>query len=98
MVQEFVEGVEENADDVMWSVSLPNKTNFFSDISEELGGELYQSFKDASKSRAIPAGMQRATTKEQRDQAWRTKVQTEGGFARDEFFKEKKAFGRRWQG
>jgi hypothetical protein len=76
---------------------MADNRNMFSRIAEELGTELYEAFKDASKSKTVPYGMQVATSQAQRDQAWRNRVVSEKEFALSEFRKDKASFRRRWE-
>ena len=76
---------------------MADNRNMFSIIAEELGTELYNAFKDASKSKTVPYGMQVATSEAQRDQAWRNRIVSEKGFAISEFHRDKASFRRRWE-
>ena len=76
---------------------MAKKRNPFSEISEELGGELFKAFRDARKASPVPYGMQVATSKGQRDQAWRARILGDVGVFREEFMKDKEAFRQKWE-
>jgi hypothetical protein len=76
---------------------MAKKRNSFSEISEELGGEMFRAFKDAHKASPVPYGMQVATSKGQRDQAWRARILGDVGVFREEFMKDKETFRKRWE-
>jgi hypothetical protein len=71
--------------------------NFYSAVVGDIVSTLYKSFTDAEKARPIPFGQQVPTSKAQREQAWRTRIMSDGAVFQEEFLKDKEAFTRRWE-
>lgn len=72
--------------------------NFYSEVVGDIVSTLHKSFTDSREAKPVPFGLQLATSKGQRDQAWRADILSDGAVFQKEFLKDREAFTRRWEG